>query len=441
VTRRRQLARVAALAGPALLAAGCGGQEGAGGATTTQRPARISVTIPTAPPEQTQSWARNSQRLRERYPTIDVVDMADMNGEKVLAHFAADSAPDVLNLVQANGPGNTEDLATRGVLLKLDDRARRDKALQWDDIWPAARNAGLYQNALVALPGGNGITAALMFYNSQLFGAAGRPTPDRLFQQGQWSWERVVAEAPLLTKRGEDGSLIQAGLGYPWFVDVWNTLLLRSYGADFLNKEGTRVTINTAAGIKALQVAYELAPRRKTMPLRGEGSSNELVRNGKIAQAVYWMAAASWWRTTPFEWDVAPTPAGPSGQLTAAKVGQMVIARTSKEPDAAWLYTSLALSPEVEVANAVERGNVALRQSNLPAWRKGMGTQRPHNLELVERTARAITIDGLRTATPQLVQVEQLFLREMQALFYDGKLPERVVDTLAAEGNALLGTK
>jgi ABC-type glycerol-3-phosphate transport system substrate-binding protein len=251
----------------------------------------------------------------------------------------------------------------------------------------------------------------------------------------------VVTEAPQLTKRSEDGSLVQAGLGYPWFVDVWNVLLLRCYGADFMNKDGTRVVINTPAAVRALHVAYELAPRRKTMPLRGEGNSNELVRNGRIAAAVYWMAAASWWRTTPFDWDVAPTPAGPAGRPAAAKVGQMAIARSTKEPDAAWLYASLTLSPEVEVANAIERGNVTLRQSNLPAWRQGMGTQRPHNLSLVEETARAITIDGLRTATAPLVQVEQLFLREMQAMYYDGKPPERVVDTLATEGNTLLGVK
>jgi hypothetical protein len=34
-----------------------------------------------------------------------------------------------------------------------------------------------------------------------------------------------------------------------------------------------------------------------------------------------------------------------------------------------------------------------------------------------------------------------MFLREMQALFYDGKPPERVVETLATEGNTLLEAK
>ena len=70
-------------------------------------------------------------------------------------------------------------------------------------------------------------------------------------------------------------------------------------------------------------------PRRaaRTKPLRGGGSSVDLVKEGRVAQAVYWMHAAAWWREVSFDWDVAPTPAGPARRATYGAINLLGIDR------------------------------------------------------------------------------------------------------------------
>ncbi len=443
-TRRKWLGL---MLGPTAAAAAAGAMSGCGrpssGATTvdiSKRKAKITVTYHTTSAiEQNQLAASMVQRFHDKYPNLEVEEVTAAGpqiNEKVLAMIAGGTPPDVLSLAYP-GAGGAEDLAARGALLKLDDRIKQDKAFKWEDFWPGTRLAGQFEGAQLALPN-NGVNAALMYYNKALFTAAGRPTPDQLFQKNTWNWPTLIDEATRLTQREPSGDLVQAGLGYPWEPWTWTIILLRSYGADYMNKDGTKVVINTPQAVQALSVAYELGPRRKTMPLRGEGSSVDLVKAGKIAQAIYWFSAASWWRSTPFDWDVAPTPAGPAGRPTRGDVGRLAISRDTKEPDVAWAYCTFALSPEMDVEIAVSFGSMVLRQSAVPAWRQRMATQKPHNLGLIEETVKALSLEPMRRPHPQLPEVDKILNREIAALLLDGKPPDQVVQTIATEGNALL---
>jgi multiple sugar transport system substrate-binding protein len=445
-SRRRLLGAAAAGgagAGLTGFAVACGpGSAGpAPGAEVTKRAARIAVTYhTTSAVEQNQLAAHVVQSFRERYPNVEVEEITAGGpaiNEKVLALVASGTPPDVLNL-SYGGAGGADDLAARGALLKLDDRLKRDRAFKWEDFWPGARLAGQFEGSQAALPNG-GVNAALMYFSKELFAAAGRPTPDQLHQRQAWTWETLVEEAPRLTKREPTGELDQAGLGYPWEPWTWTIILLRSYGADYMNKEGTKVVIDSPQAVQALRVAYELGPRRRTMPLRGEGNSVDLVKAGRVAQAVYWFTAASWWRPTPFDWDVAPTPAGPAGSPTRGGVGLLAVARETKEPDVAWAYCTFVLSPEMDVERASTSGAVVLRQSAMPAWRERMAAQKPRNLNLIEATVRSLSLEPLRRPHPRLPEVDAILNREIAALLLDGEPPEQMAKTLATEGNALLG--
>ena len=144
------------------------------------------------------------------------------------------------------------------------------------------------------------------------------------------------------------------------------------------------------------------------MPLRGEGSSVDLVKEGRVAQAVYWMHAAAWWRELSFDWDVAPTPAGPARRATYGAVNLLGIGRQTKGPDAAWAFAGVALSSEADLEIASGFGSVVLRQSGIPAWRERMKAQRPSNLDLIEETAKGLSLEPLSKPHPQLGQVEAI---------------------------------
>ncbi len=389
---------------------------------------------------------RRTRLFREQHPNIQVEEITGAGGslnEKVLALFAAGTPPDLLTMNPAQAPaGGPEDLATRGMLLKLDARIKQDRALRWDDVWPSARGAGQYEGAQLTLPS-NGFYGALLFFNKELFGAGGQPTLDQLVARKEWTWQTLAAGAARLTKREPTGELVQAGIGYPWFPKIWATMLLRAYGADYMDSAGTKLVIDSPRAVDALRVASEIASRQRAMALPRDGNIQQLVQGGRIAQSLYWMAAVSWWRPTGFDWDVAPAPAGPAGTATAGATLHLGIARELREPDASWLFAGVTLSPEVELDLALGFGSMALRQSNLAVWRQQMRERspRPQNLDLFEQTARSMRLDPLRRMTPQLPQVDALYQREVEALLVEGKPPDQVVKTVATEGSALLAAR
>ncbi len=408
------------------------------------RSAKLAFAYATTNPDQDRLRAGPVQLFRQKYPAVTVEEVTGPSTElkqKILAMVASGTPPDVIHMTNG-GAGGAEDLASRGIVLKLDDRIKRDKAIRWDDFWPGAKIAGQYEGAQMGIPY-LGISAGVMYFNKELFLAGAQATPDQRSAKKQWTWDVLVDEATQLTKRQPTGELVQAGLGSPldWSTIAWINILLHSYGADYLDKNGAKVIIDSPQGIQALRTVYELAPRRKTMPLRGEGNSVDLIKAGKVAQALYWFAAASWWRPLSFDWDVAPAPAGPAGSTPFGVVDLLGIARDTKDQDAAWALVTFLSLPEIDAERAFGFGAMVVRPSAVPAWRERMKTQKPKNLDLIEETVKTLSIPALRKPHPAQPEVDNILLREFTALLHDGKPPEQVAGTIAAEGNALLGAR
>jgi multiple sugar transport system substrate-binding protein len=396
-------------------------------------------------PEQDAIRALSVQTFRERYPGVRVEEVNapfQQYNQKLLAMLAEGTLPDAMHLYYGQAAGGPADLAARGALLPLDDLVRRDAgpgALDWEDVLPAARQAARFESRQATLPCG-GVAAVLVFFNRDLIRAAGREAPDALLRRGRWTWDALVEEATRLTVRAEDGALQRAGLGSPlhWEPGTWATVLLRSYGADYVSPDGRRVVVDTPAGRRALRVLAELGPRRRTMPLAGDGDTVELVKQGRVAQALLWFVAASWWRPLAFDWDAAPAPAGPAGRPLRAVTTRLGIAARSAARDLAWAYAVQAVGPALDLAQAVRFGQLPLRRGSLPAWRAQMRPLRPTNLDLIEAALGELSLDALRRPHPQQAAVDALLPREVAALLLESKPADLVAQTLATEGNALL---
>jgi multiple sugar transport system substrate-binding protein len=449
-TRRRVWGRPAGILAGGLLAA-CGGTPNARGragvASPVPTPAlsgALAVANMLTSPEQDAIRVRTVEVFRERYPNVRVEEVAAPLREynqKLLALLADGTLPDVLHLYFGQAAGGPADLAARGALLPLDGYVGRDArpgALGWEELWPAARRAGTFEGAQLALPY-NGVNAVVVYVNRDLEQAAGRVPSDELERRGQWTWATLVEEATRLTTR-EDGVLVRAGLGSPlhWEPGTWATVLLRAYGADYLSPDGQRVVVDTPAGREALRVLQELGPRRRTMPLAGDGDSVELIRQGRVAQALLWFVAAAWWRPLSFDWDVAPTPSGPAGRPAHAVTNRLGIAARSRAPDLAWAYALLAVSPEIDLDQAIRFGQLPLRASSLDGWREETRRRRPANLAPIEATLRDMRLEPLRRPHPQSAAVDALLQRELTELLLASKPADEVARTLAVEGNALL---
>jgi hypothetical protein len=75
------------------------------------------------------------------------------------------------------------------------------------------------------------LTTGQVFFNQNLFKAAGRATPDELYKQERWSWPAMTEAAVALTRRTADGKIEQLGIAQQ---SIWR-LALNSNGTDLFD--------------------------------------------------------------------------------------------------------------------------------------------------------------------------------------------------------------
>lgn len=130
--------------------------------------------------------------------------------------------------------------------------------------------------------------------------------------------------------------------------------VLRRYGGDRYNVEGTKALIGTPesiAGIQALQDLYQV--HKVAVPLEAKANAQEIFPGQKVAITVLtaFAAGGAFPNTVgkpdgsgggKFKWAVLPPPIGPSGKVeTQVSSDGYGMAKSTKYPDEAWLVVKL----------------------------------------------------------------------------------------------------
>lgn len=205
------------------------------------------------------------------------------------------------------------------------------------------------------------VTANGLIYNKTAFAKAGVsvPTsPDKI-----WTWDECIAAMKQVMEKG--------GVKYGMVMDKsthrWSTLLYQ-LGGSMLNDDGTKVTLNSAEGVNAVELMKKLHTD-KIIPESvwvGSENPNDLFRTGQVAMhfAGSWMMTNYRDNVKDFEWGVTYMPKGtirssvPGGKYIAAFQGSKVEKEaadfiqyfTSKEVNAKYASESLFLSPRKDNA-------------------------------------------------------------------------------------------
>lgn len=210
----------------------------------------------------------------------------------------------------------------------------------------ASKQIGVENGDLYGLPKDLGPWA--MCYNKTLFEAKGVALPD---PEVPMTWSEFVEVARQLT----DGEGINKTFGtatYTLESAVW------SNGADYLNEDHTKVTVDTPEFAEAMQWVADLALVEGVAPTPEEESASGWFQrwaNGKIGMA--WMGPwdqATFWDSVSFEWDIMPTPVsdntgkGVSWLASAA----LCVSTASKEKQLAYeLAEFLSMNVEAQAYN------------------------------------------------------------------------------------------
>jgi multiple sugar transport system substrate-binding protein len=305
----------------------------------TKAPVTISF-MAWGAPEELAVWQQIVDDFQVANPSIKVnVEVSDWDSywTKVKTLLAANTPPDVFAM---DAPLYL-DYQSRGVLLNLQPYIDKTQGFL-DGFYPVTLDAYKLPDGYYGMP--RDFQTVVLFYNKDMFDAAkvAYPTAD-------WTYDDLRAAAKSLTlDTNGDGTIEQWGFS----TDLWDMELawseaIWSWGGEVINADHTKTMIGEPAARQAWQYFYDLMFTDHSMPDTNTTGQygGDLFQAGIAAMTTIGHWAVPGYATVEFKWDVAPMPISPTGgRATSVNSAGFVVAKDSKNPDAAWEFIKYCLS-------------------------------------------------------------------------------------------------
>lgn len=317
-------------------------------------------------PQELEAYKATVKRYEEANKDVKVTMVQtapDQYDTKLKSAIAGRKIPDVFFY----NPAQVKAYVNSGVLLDITEQVEGSTDVKIDDIWEAGVNKyrfdgeTLGQGAIYGLPKDLGPFA--LGYNKTMFEEAGIPLPDK---DKPYTWDEFIDVAKQLTKDNDgDGKMDQYGTGFNvnWALQpfVW------SNGADWINEDGTKVTIDDPKFIEALQFFVDQQNKYQITPSIGDAQTLDTYQRWLKGQLAFFPVGpwdmAAFKEQLKFEYDLLPWPAGSTGESSAwvGSLGIGVGATTKHAKEAAEL--AMYLSADQEGQQALVDAQVQLPNS------------------------------------------------------------------------------
>jgi multiple sugar transport system substrate-binding protein len=253
-------------------------------------------------------------------------------GAKIKADFAAKKVPDIFYIA----PGDLRAYVNADQVLPLDDYIKKLN-IDISEIWPQALTRYKYdgttmgKGTLYALP--KDMSAFAFAYNKTMLEKNNIPLPD---PNKAYTWDEFLAICQKLTKdTNGDGKMDQWGSGFDpnWSIEpfIWTN------GADFLDKTGTKVTIDTPEFKEALQYFVDLTVKYHVTPTATENQALGYYNRWLQGQLGFF-ACGNWDMATfnnlkNFDYDLLPWPVSPRTNTSYTWTGSLGFAVSKNSPN------------------------------------------------------------------------------------------------------------
>ena len=290
-------------------------------------------------PQEGAVWNQIATTFEAAHPDINVtVEVADWDSywEKLRVQMAGGTPPDVFAMDAPLYP----DWQSRGVLLNLQPYLDADPALL-DGVYPITMQAYKTADGIYGLP--RDFQTIVLYYNKDMFDAARVAYPN-----DDWTWDDFRAAAKTLTlDKDGNGTTDQWGF-WAEVLDpepYWGSVIW-SFGGDIVDIAAGKTLINSPEATAGFQFISDMWLTDKSMPT--EQQLAQYGYDGFLAGVAAMGVSGHWsvpdYSTVAFKWDIAPMPIGPAGRATGLNSAGFVIAKDSKNPDAAWEFVKYAFS-------------------------------------------------------------------------------------------------
>lgn len=369
---KRTLSSISLIAILATLLAACGVNTTPQGGAPTEAPAAEATSAPAA--EATSAPAADAvtirwrtrpgdaaeQKVYEELNTLVNEQLADQGitaaydpspnqgyFEKLKTELAAGNAPDIFWI----GGVELADFVNTGQILDLQPLVDADSEFDLGVFYPNVIEQLTRDGKLYGLP--RDISTMVVYYNADMFEAAGLETPRELAEAGNWNWDSMRAAAEALTNADQQ----QYGLGFGnWWGPGWGYFINAAGGSPF-NADRTGCALDSPEAINGATFVQNLYNDGLIVP--GDADGEALFNAGNVGMYFNGRWFAPGVRTNAqFNWDVAPMPAGQT-ESTWLFWGPYLVNANTANPEAAWEVLKVLTSAEAT-------GTVAALGTNIP---------------------------------------------------------------------------
>ncbi len=333
---------------------------------------RINVWHHFSAPEQVEMMQRFADEFNAKNPQYYVVvTMQGTTGDigrKVNAAITAGALPEIAT----GNPGDVFDWNTSGAVVALDDYIKDAKdgltADQLTDMTMKVPNGELFFDQVggKTLGVSPGRSMSVLYYNADMLKAAG-------FNDPPATWDDFDKICAAVTKGDNYCFAISSPSVETSVFASW----VFSRGGTYVSPDEKKATFDDAAGVDSLMWLKNLVSKgwAKTPSTTTRGDQADF-GNGKLAFTFGSSAGLPFYadgvagrKEGPFQWSIAPYPAGPKGKQIVDFFGpSMAVLKTTPDKQrGAWLFVKFMLQPQ----NLVEFG---LRLSYFPATKTARDT-------------------------------------------------------------------
>lgn len=252
--------------------------------------------------------------------TFESIAAADLD-TKLTAELQTSDAPDASWMTVVNSKRYIE----AGALLDLAPTLKADEAFDYDDLIAPLQSAWVVGDAQYGVPFST--STQVLYYNADMFRAAGQPTPDEMIEAGDWNWDSFR----------EAAAAISASQGVPGYAPPFDNVellypLMYAYEASPWNESGAVCTANSAQMKAAMTTLHGMMYTDGSSTLPGQSAA---VFDGSAATSIAYLSSIPLLKDAAFEWGVVPTPAGPNGAHPTVGQSAFVAFEKSKNPELA----------------------------------------------------------------------------------------------------------
>lgn len=228
-----------------------------------------------------------------------------------------------------------------GALVDLTPYVKDDTSFNVADFSDSSLALWKNGSALYGIP----FSTSPMFiaYNADLFKQAGLDTPSESFAKGEWTWEKMAADAKTITQLG-DGVI-----GYVHIDELstnpWRLLVpvMEAYGGGSWNADGSKCLMNSNESIQAATLIHEMTYVDNSIVKPNEKIDFSGGKVGMTMRQLSWLGSL---KDATFKWDFAPLPSGIAGFKPVVGQAGVVVFNASTHKEVAADFLKFMMSTE-----------------------------------------------------------------------------------------------